>query len=197
MLKRGIGIAAIAAAGALLPGAPAGASENGNHHGGGHGQAVRVAVAACRAERQDLGREAFGERYGRHPMRSCLQETVGEARNAAQECRAERDEIGADAFGEEYGTNDNGRNAFGQCVRQHVSGDDAGDEDCTPGDGTGTPGDGGAAGAADQRPSAEHGAAQADDCSADDGGDDDGSADDGSTDGGGHDDGADDGGVAA
>ena len=53
---------------------------------------------------------------------------------------AERDEIGADAFRDEYGTNDNGRNAFGQCVSEHVNGDDGAGDDGSADDGAGDDG---------------------------------------------------------
>src|SRR3954469_22315272 len=119
MLERGIGIAAVVAAGACALAVPTGAKEH-----GGDGAAHHVAAATCKKERTELGREAFAEKYGKHAMKACLQATATEARNAAQECRAERDEMGADAFREEYGTNHNGRNAFGKCVSQHVNDDD-------------------------------------------------------------------------
>src|SRR3954467_15150645 len=120
MLKRGIGIAVVVAAGACALAVPTGAKE----HGGDGGAARHLAAATCKQERADLGRDAFAEKYGKHAMKACLKATATEAHNAAQECRAERDELGADAFRDKYGTNHNHRNAFGKCVSQHVNADD-------------------------------------------------------------------------
>src|SRR3954470_18783552 len=87
MLKRGIGIAAVVAAGACALAVPTGAKQ----HGGDGGAARHAAAAACKKERKELGRKEFAEKYGKHAMKACLQATGAEARNAAQECRAERE----------------------------------------------------------------------------------------------------------
>ena len=89
---------------------------------GPRGMALRAAKAECKAERAELGRDAFREQYGRRAMRKCAREHMPEAiqaiRNAAQECRAER-EADLDAFRLKYGTEgSNRRNAFGKCVSQ-------------------------------------------------------------------------------
>ncbi|MEK6229076.1 MAG: hypothetical protein AABM31_07105 [Actinomycetota bacterium] len=90
----------------------------------------------CKAERQELGQEAFGEKYGtnankRNAFGKCVSAKAREGkdeadrrdaeksekrRNAAKECAAERDSLGREAFAGKYGTNRNKRNAFGKCV---------------------------------------------------------------------------------
>jgi hypothetical protein len=119
MMKKGFGVIVVSGACAFaLLAVPAVAKEN-----GGRGQAIKAAVAACKEERKELGREAFAEKYGKPAMKSCVEETTEEARNAARECRAEREEMGVEAFREEYGTNENWRNAFGKCVSSKVDGE--------------------------------------------------------------------------
>src|SRR4051794_29029597 len=124
-MKRAIGIAIVLTVGAcaLLAG-PASAKR--------HGPAVRVALQACKQERGDLGVAAFRGKYGRRAMRNCLPQTTIETPNAPQAGRAELADIGIDAFREEHGTNQNGRNAFGKCVSETVTGDDASGGDSAP-----------------------------------------------------------------
>ncbi|MBA2630364.1 MAG: hypothetical protein H0U84_05005 [Thermoleophilaceae bacterium] len=94
------------------------------------------ASRACRAERHEMGSEAFTDKYGtgkrgKNAFGKCVsaksrkttaeqdqqdQEQAEATKNAAKECAAERDSLGEDAFGEKYGTNKNGKNAFGKCV---------------------------------------------------------------------------------
>jgi Cu2+-containing amine oxidase len=87
------------------------------------GLAKKAAAAACRAERDALGRAGFAAAYQRPAVRNCLRAHAADAlesvRNAAQECRAER-EADADAFREKYGSNAGKRNAFGKCVARKV-----------------------------------------------------------------------------
>jgi hypothetical protein len=135
-MKKLIPVAAVAAttmalcvAGATAE-APAGGPGAGHGHQG-RGPVVRAAVHACKAERSELGREAFGEKYGRPAFRNCAHQALPEARNAAQECRAEREETGVDAFREKYGSNENGRNAFGKCVSGKTASDVGDDEETT------------------------------------------------------------------
>jgi hypothetical protein len=85
----------------------------------------RHAAKDCRAEREEIGVEAFRDKYGandnkRNAFGKCVSQTVrAERRNAAKDCRAERAEDG-DAFREKYGTGPNNRNAFGKCVSETV-----------------------------------------------------------------------------
>lgn len=123
---RTAGVAAIATCAIALLASPASARERGHNHR--HGQAHRVAAQACKQELQENGPAAFAEKYGRRAMRSCIRTTTEDARNAAQDCRAERNED-PDAFLEKYGTNHNGRNAFGKCVSEAVTGDESGEEE--------------------------------------------------------------------
>ena len=94
------------------------------------------AAKSCKAQREELGHEAFGEKYGtnsnkRNAFGKCVSEQREEAKDeaderdaeriavvkeAARDCRSERSELGAEAFREQYGTNRNKRNAFGKCV---------------------------------------------------------------------------------
>lgn len=91
------------------------------------------AAQECRAERAEIGVEAFRDKYGanknkrnafgrcvRQGAREELAERRAERREAAQDCRAEREAIGVEAFREKYGSNRNKRNAFGKCVSQTV-----------------------------------------------------------------------------
>jgi hypothetical protein len=138
-VKRVLGIGALLAALAAMA-VPASAVHQPNHDPGlrgahgkrvGHsharGLAVRLAVRECRAERRSLGRETFRAKYGEHAFRTCVRQSLPDAReavrNAARECRAEREEIGVEAFREKYGSNRNKRNAFGKCVSQHARAD--------------------------------------------------------------------------
>ncbi len=38
-------------------------------------------------------------------------------KNAAKRCKAQQNSMGDEGFTQRYGSNDNGANAFGQCVR--------------------------------------------------------------------------------
>lgn len=100
--------------------------------GPGKALAKRAAKAACKAERAELGRDAFREEYGRRAMRACTRAHMDEAaeavENAAKECRAER-EGDPEGFRADYGTNHNKRNAFGTCVARKVHEAVAGGED--------------------------------------------------------------------
>jgi hypothetical protein len=103
------------------------------------------AARECRAEREEIGADAFREQYGtnrnkRNAFGKCVsskakddlageEETPGKdeeeetaPKNAAQTCAAERDAMGEEAFAETYGTNGNKRNAFGKCVSSKASG---------------------------------------------------------------------------
>jgi hypothetical protein len=103
--------------------------------------AHKNAAKECRAEREELGQQAFAEQYGtnankKNAFGKCVskkarekeaaadeqdQEAATTFKNAAKECAAERDEMGEEAFGEQYGTEQsNRRNAFGKCVSKKV-----------------------------------------------------------------------------
>jgi hypothetical protein len=79
---------------------------------------LRTAAKECKAELA-----ADPEAYSSHgkcvsgKVRAERQEEVSEFKNAAKRCKAER-EADADAFREAYGSNENGRNALGQCVAE-------------------------------------------------------------------------------
>lgn len=101
-------------------------------------KAKRNAARDCREEREELGLEAFREKYGtakskgRNAFGKCVSKQASKdmkkadradrkqmkrIRNAAQACAAEREEIGEQAFAEKYGTEKSKRkNAFGKCV---------------------------------------------------------------------------------
>ena len=92
----------------------------------------------CRAERAELGAEAFAEKYGtnknkRNAFGKCVSgkaknvqqqqdaedaKVIEATKNAAKECDAERGDTPESqaAFKEKYGTNKNKTNAFGKCV---------------------------------------------------------------------------------
>ncbi len=90
------------------------------------------AEKACNAERNSLGVEAFGKKYGtNHNKRNAFGKCVsGKSKGmkddkdekdedsgaAAKACKAERASIGLEAFAKKYGTNHNLKNAFGKCV---------------------------------------------------------------------------------
>jgi ABC-type proline/glycine betaine transport system substrate-binding protein len=98
------------------------------------------AATECKAERADMGAEAFAAKYGtnrngKNAFGKCVstkakakkaemdaqdKKEVQEFKAAAKACASERTTMGRDAFGEQYGTNRNGRNAFGKCVSQKV-----------------------------------------------------------------------------
>jgi hypothetical protein len=95
--------------------------------------AHKNAAKECKAEREEMGSEAFAEAYGtnankKNAFGKCVStkakqkeaeedaedaEEAKEFRNAAKECAAEREEMGDEAFAEAYGTNENKKNAFG------------------------------------------------------------------------------------
>jgi hypothetical protein len=105
--------------------------------------AARSASRECRAERSELGRQAFAEKYGtnrnkRNAFGKCVsgkaraakremdaedREDRAAQRNAARQCAEERGTTSASrgAFAQKYGTNQNRRNAFGKCVAQKAS----------------------------------------------------------------------------
>jgi hypothetical protein len=98
--------------------------------------AAKNAAKECKAERADIGVQAFNDKYGTNKNKKnaygkCVsgkakakQKKADEAdlkrirarKSAAKECAAERKDIGREAFAEKYGTNRNKRNAFGKCV---------------------------------------------------------------------------------
>jgi hypothetical protein len=100
--------------------------------------AHKNAAKECKAEREEMGPQAFAEEYGtnankKNAFGKCVSEKAKEAeqeadqedkqeatafKNAAKECAAERETLGEEAFGEEYGTNANKKNAFGKCVSE-------------------------------------------------------------------------------
>jgi hypothetical protein len=104
-------------------------------------EATNSAQKDCRAERDELGVDAFRDKYGTNGkegknghhknafgkcvsshVKADLAEDRQDTINAAKECKAERDDIGVQAFQDKYGTNGkegkNGhhKNAFGKCV---------------------------------------------------------------------------------
>ena len=92
----------------------------------------------CRTEREQLGEDAFGQKYGTNKNKNnafgkCVSqsatknkaeadkqdaEQVATLKNAAQRCKSERDQMGQEPFAQKYGTNKNKNNAFGKCVSQ-------------------------------------------------------------------------------
>jgi len=104
--------------------------------------AKREAQKDCRAERKEIGRQAFAEKYGtnrnkRNAFGKCVSKKAKaekrkmdradraarvKQRNAAKECDEERGDTPASraAFATKYGTNPNDKNAFGKCVSQKV-----------------------------------------------------------------------------
>ena len=86
------------------------------------------AAKLCAAQKK-ADSAAFKALWGKHAMRDCIRagradDEVAtadpeEIQNAAQACRAERT-LDPAAFAATYGTNDNDRNAFGQCVSTTV-----------------------------------------------------------------------------
>jgi hypothetical protein len=111
-------------------------------HGERHA-AARSASRECRAERSELGREAFAQKYGtnrnkRNAFGKCVSAQARAAkremdredredragqRNAAKQCAEERGTTSEsrEAFAQKYGTNPNKRNAFGKCVSQKAA----------------------------------------------------------------------------
>jgi hypothetical protein len=101
---------------------------------------VKNASKACKAERAELGAEAFANKYGSNKNRKnafgkcvsrtakpAVNEETQERINAARACKAEQSDPNFAAshenktFDEFYGTNPNGRNAFGKCVSSKAS----------------------------------------------------------------------------
>jgi hypothetical protein len=102
--------------------------------------AHKSAVTDCKAERDEIGAEAFAAKYGtgkngKNALGKCVstqakakeqeadaedQEQIADRKSAAKTCDEERGTTAESkaAFGEKYGTNDNNRNAFGKCVSQ-------------------------------------------------------------------------------
>ena len=78
-----------------------------------------IARTACKAERDELGRDAFRTKYanerGRRAMRRCVRQRMRAARAA---CRAERAADPA-AFRAKY-VNERGRRAFRGCLRANA-----------------------------------------------------------------------------
>jgi hypothetical protein len=119
---------------ALVVGVSGAVAKNGN---GGNGQTNphRLASQECHAQKKALGNKAFKGLYGKHAMRTCKREQLGdvedEIRNASQECKAEAAdpnfaaEHGGATFAEFYGANDNDKNAHGKCVSGKVRAEQA------------------------------------------------------------------------
>jgi hypothetical protein len=100
------------------------------------------AAKECKAERDDIGAEAFADKYGenengRNAHGKCVstkaqakkaemdaedKQEAEDVRNAAKECAAERNAMGGEDFAGKYGPNRNGRNAFGKCVSKKLTG---------------------------------------------------------------------------
>ena len=89
------------------------------------------AAAACKAQRNAIGMNAFRQLYApsgkpKAAMDACLaqqaQLVATEEKNAAKACKAERGTTQAsrDAFADAHGTNANDKNAFGKCVSKKV-----------------------------------------------------------------------------
>jgi hypothetical protein len=89
-----------------------------------------TAQQQCRAERTQMGKDAFAQTYGtnknrRNAFGKCVSKraqatetaTTEAKTNAAQSCKAEESADPA-AFKTKYGTNKNGSNAYGKCVSQ-------------------------------------------------------------------------------
>ena len=89
------------------------------------------AAQACKAQRAAMGDTAFRQLYGTNRNRAnafgkCVSKLTGVENqnrvNAAQRCRAEQNDSnfaashGGKTFEQFYGTNENGSNAFGNCV---------------------------------------------------------------------------------
>ncbi len=99
-------------------------------------QAEQNAAKACKAERAQMGAQAFAAKYGTNANKAnafgkCVSGKVKKAEaeaeaseqareNAAKQCKAERTALGVEAFKNKYGTNANKANAFGKCVSKHA-----------------------------------------------------------------------------
>jgi hypothetical protein len=84
-------------------GASGGAKANGKPAWAGQGQAKKAENAAKKEARRAGAADEADADAPKHD-------------NPAWVCKFEREQMGADAFADEYGTNDNERNAFGECV---------------------------------------------------------------------------------
>jgi hypothetical protein len=86
-IGRGVALAGIAT---LALGLTAGGAVAGNGKGKAYG---KLAAKSCAKEKKALGKEAFGELYGKPAMPNCIgvvrKQANGEAKNAAKECKAE------------------------------------------------------------------------------------------------------------
>jgi hypothetical protein len=85
-------------------GGSGGAKANGKPAWAGQGQEKKAEKAAEKAAKKEARRAAAAD------------EAAPKHDNPAWVCKFEREQMGADAFADEYGTNDNQRNAFGECV---------------------------------------------------------------------------------
>ena len=95
------------------------------------------AAKQCKAERKQLGKEAFAQKYGtnknkRNAFGKCVsrkakkleakreqkakQKQQAQQENAAKKCKAEREQLGEQTFAQKSGTNKNKSNAYGKCV---------------------------------------------------------------------------------
>jgi hypothetical protein len=101
------------------------------------------AAKKCKEEREDIGRQAFAEKYGtnnqhnnasgrnKNAFGKCVsfkakqKEAAADRRDrrlfraehkAAKKCKAEREDIGRQAFAEKYGRHRDKRSALGRCV---------------------------------------------------------------------------------
>jgi len=109
---------------ALAIGAPSAAAKPGGVPSHGSSDAAKLCAAQKKADSA-----AFKALWGKHAMRDCIRAgrasdevataAPEEIKNAAQACRDERT-LDPAAFAATYGTNDNDRNAFGQCVSTKV-----------------------------------------------------------------------------
>jgi hypothetical protein len=92
--------------------APTSASAHGKHRYG----PVKPAVTACKAERTDLGAQAFADKYankrGKRALKRCVSRHVV---TAVRSCRTERKADKA-AFRATYGRGAKKRRAFVRCV---------------------------------------------------------------------------------
>jgi hypothetical protein len=126
-IGRGLAIASVAATALAVT---AGGAIAGNGHGKAKGHDKVNAAKQCAKERKALGKDAFGQLYGKPAMKNCKADaangddgvTVKEKVNAAKACNAEQADPAfatshdGKTFDEFYGSNKNGQNAFGKCV---------------------------------------------------------------------------------
>jgi hypothetical protein len=108
----------------LVVGAPSASAKPDGVASHGSSDAAKLCAAQKKADSA-----AFKALWGKHAMRDCIRAgraedevataTPEQIKNAAQTCRDER-ALDPAAFAATYGTNDNDRNAFGQCVSTKV-----------------------------------------------------------------------------